>query len=294
VRLWNTVTGEALARLLSFRDGTWAVVDALGRFDAANGGDIEGLHWVLGSEQISLSQLKERYYDPGLLAKSLMFNRDPLRPVQKFSAPKLYPLVEIGDLDAGEPLLRLNLSNRGGGIGRVVVLIVEVSPLFQYAADEVPVLASNIGGIQRPQIAAPRGASFPIGLLRRDDRQAIPLAQSKPQITRPFLLNPDKKRDDLQLSGRLRDHLREQSLASIHGTAGAPPGVFIDAEYLPGAIQPSGVYSVREDRVSVTLVLVRDDRELTEFEIEGDLADIPALTNGIADEIWRLVPKLDR
>src|SRR5207253_8194746 len=40
----------SLATLASFPDGTWAVVDPLGRYDAANGGDIENLHWVAGNE----------------------------------------------------------------------------------------------------------------------------------------------------------------------------------------------------------------------------------------------------
>jgi hypothetical protein len=40
---------------------SWAVVDSAGRFDASSGGDVAGLHWVVGSEPIALNQLKERY-----------------------------------------------------------------------------------------------------------------------------------------------------------------------------------------------------------------------------------------
>src|SRR5262249_17893003 len=77
-RLWDIATpaGRAgpparkeLCRLAGFRDGTWAVVDPVGRYDAANGGEVNGLHWVVGREPIALHQLKDRYYDPGLLAK---------------------------------------------------------------------------------------------------------------------------------------------------------------------------------------------------------------------------------
>jgi hypothetical protein len=56
-RLWDVATGRPLASLISFRDGSWAVTDPEGRFDASNGGDVGGLHWVVGMEVISLAQL---------------------------------------------------------------------------------------------------------------------------------------------------------------------------------------------------------------------------------------------
>ena len=90
-RLWDVQTGKELCQLVSFSDGTWAVVDPEGRFDASNGGDVEGLHWVVGNEPIALKQLKERYYDPGLLAKYLGFNKEPLRKVAAFRDVKLFP-----------------------------------------------------------------------------------------------------------------------------------------------------------------------------------------------------------
>ncbi len=51
-RIWDLQTGVELCRLISFDDGNWAVVDADGRYDASNGGDVEGLHWVVGNEPI--------------------------------------------------------------------------------------------------------------------------------------------------------------------------------------------------------------------------------------------------
>ncbi|HKI38119.1 MAG TPA: caspase family protein, partial [Gemmataceae bacterium] len=122
-RLWDAESGKALCRLVSFDDGSWAVVDASGRYDASNGGDIEGLHWVVGMDTIALTQLKERYYDPGLLANYLGFNREPLRDVAAFKDVKLYPEVGVAQKDAKKPQLDVTLTNRGGGIGRVVVLV---------------------------------------------------------------------------------------------------------------------------------------------------------------------------
>jgi len=87
IRLWDTVRGGELAQLVSFgrqdrrrrddsvarRGGEWAVIDSAGRYDASNGGDVEGLHWIVDGRVIQLSQLKERYYEPGLLAKLTSF-----------------------------------------------------------------------------------------------------------------------------------------------------------------------------------------------------------------------------
>jgi hypothetical protein len=124
-RLWNLATGEELARLVSFSDGTWAVMDRNGRFDASNGGDIAHLYWVaqIGEdlESISLDQLKERYYEPGLLSKKLGLNTEPLREAVPFTAAEPYPKVTLNEPTAADPVLHVTLVNRGGGIGRVVI-----------------------------------------------------------------------------------------------------------------------------------------------------------------------------
>ena len=131
--VWNTETGKALCTLIGLvtedRVGgppsldTWAVVDSEGRFDASNGGDVEGLHWVVGNEPIALKQLKQRYYDPGLLAKVMGFNKEPLRDVAAFAGVKLHPEVAVSEIKPGDKTLTLNLTNRGGGIGRVQVFV---------------------------------------------------------------------------------------------------------------------------------------------------------------------------
>jgi hypothetical protein len=77
----------------------------------------------VGSEPVQLEQLKERYYEPGLFAKLMGFNREPLRDVSKFENPKLYPEVKYQAPADGSRLLDVGLANRGGGIGRVQVFI---------------------------------------------------------------------------------------------------------------------------------------------------------------------------
>lgn len=122
VRFWDVASGVELCRAIVFVNGDWAVIDASGRFDASNGGKVEGLHWVVENEPVVLSQLKERYYEPGLLAKVLGFSKEPLRDVSKFENPKLNPDVSYESLERGSKL-KLTLTNRGGGIGRIQVFI---------------------------------------------------------------------------------------------------------------------------------------------------------------------------
>ena len=122
-KLWDAEAGRCLATLVSFRNGTWAVVDPSGRYDASNGGDVAGLHWVVGNTLIALSQLKERYYEPGLLAKAMGFSKEPLRLVESFAAPKLFPEVVVSSPSPGDTKLRIGLKNQGGGIGKVRVLV---------------------------------------------------------------------------------------------------------------------------------------------------------------------------
>lgn len=105
---------------------------------------------------------------------------------------------------------------------------VDVSRLFRYAAEQVPRLAANVGGTQRPQIKAPIGAdSFAFGRLEAADRATIPLAGRATLVLRPVLLNAAKLRDDLGLSALVRAGLREATLASARGAA-TPR--FVDAE----------------------------------------------------------------
>jgi hypothetical protein len=121
-RVWSALDGRPLGRLLSFFDGTWAVVDEDGRYDASRGGDVWGLHWVIGDEPVSLDQLKQRYYEPGLLRKVMGFDPQPRRTVRGFAAPRLFPSVRLDPPTDGSPL-KIHLQDRGGGIGRVVVKV---------------------------------------------------------------------------------------------------------------------------------------------------------------------------
>ncbi|MBP1682169.1 MAG: hypothetical protein H6Q35_2508 [Proteobacteria bacterium] len=125
IKLWRVADGALLATLSSFTDGHWAVSDPEGRFDASNGGDNPHLHWVFENTPIDLAQLKDRYYDPGLLQKIMGFDQEALRTVPKFEDALLHKWPEVAlSADAKNPLrLAIKLTDRGDGYGRVRVRV---------------------------------------------------------------------------------------------------------------------------------------------------------------------------
>jgi WD40 repeat protein len=127
-KLWRLSDGAELATLVSFTDGSWAVTEPGGRYDSSNNGENPNLHWVVGMTPIGIEQLKERYYDPGLLAKIMGFNKEPMRTVPPFetAAVKLPPSVELSlpspaSASSTSTTALARITDEGGGIGRVRV-----------------------------------------------------------------------------------------------------------------------------------------------------------------------------
>jgi WD40 repeat protein len=81
VRLHDAEDGRELCRLHVLSSGDWAVTDLAGRYDGPNGGDVTGLHWVMGDGTTDLSRFRRRFHEPGLLAGHMGWDRRPLRKV---------------------------------------------------------------------------------------------------------------------------------------------------------------------------------------------------------------------
>jgi len=170
---------------------------------------------------------------------------------------------------------------------------VDVSKLFQYAADEVPQLARNVGGVQAPLIIAPQGgASFDVGEIVSADKGAIPLAMIKLVILRPVLLNSNEGTDNLELMAALRSRLRDESYVEKRsGSALSEPNtIFVDEEEFPGGIRPSGFYTVEGQQVKVKLFLSRDGKKISQLEIEGSAQDKSALVDKIIAAMTKAIP----
>jgi WD40 repeat protein/uncharacterized caspase-like protein len=98
----STPTSDPLCTLVSFVDGTWAAVDAEGRFDSNNLEDIQGLHWIMSDDPLHplpLELFMRDYYEPGLLARIIA--GESFRPVRSLvSLNRVQPDVRITRIDA--------------------------------------------------------------------------------------------------------------------------------------------------------------------------------------------------
>ncbi|MEN0065434.1 MAG: caspase family protein [Myxococcota bacterium] len=110
-------TGNVRASLYMFDDGNWAVVDPKGRFDTGDTA-LDGLRWVIDGQPYDLAQLRDRYYEPGLLAKLLGHNDEPLREVPPLASVEAPPVVHVVG-PTPEGILELRIEDRGSGYGGV-------------------------------------------------------------------------------------------------------------------------------------------------------------------------------
>jgi WD40 repeat protein len=123
IRLWQVQSGREIASLIALDQNDWVVIDPLGRFDGSANG-MKLLHFVVGLEPIELDQLKEKYHEPGLLPKLLGYDTTPfLLNVNAFTDVKLYPKVELAEPAETTSVMRIKLTNQGGGIGPVKVFV---------------------------------------------------------------------------------------------------------------------------------------------------------------------------
>ncbi len=132
-RLWDAATGEERATIIFMPGHDWVITTPGGLFDASPGA-MEMMYYIIGLEVLEIEQIKERYYEPGLLQKLLGYHDEPLRSVEQLDALELYPAVKL-DLDTAQNTLRIRLVPRNGGVGKVSVfvngkeIIEEANPL---------------------------------------------------------------------------------------------------------------------------------------------------------------------
>jgi len=106
--------------LLRYED--YVVSTPSGLFDAAPTA-MDKLHYVKKGKILQLSQLKDLYYEPDLLAKLVGFNSEPVREIQDLSNIKIYPEFDLLHPKNNNGKVGIRLKDNGGGIGRVVLFI---------------------------------------------------------------------------------------------------------------------------------------------------------------------------
>lgn len=118
LKVWDRRSGQEIATLIQLGTNDWAVTSPSGLFDASPGA-MRLMYYSIDNEIVSLSQLDERYYAPGLLATLMGYNDAALRDVSKFDSVQLYPEVEMQIVNDE---LQVQLKARNGGIGKFSIL----------------------------------------------------------------------------------------------------------------------------------------------------------------------------
>ena len=118
-KLWEVESGKELAKLIPIADEDWVVTTPSGLFDASPGA-MERMHFVVGQEAVELEQLKERYFEPGLLPRLMGIADGDIRDVSALNSLKLYPEVEA---DVEQDQLKVALKERDGGLGKVSLFL---------------------------------------------------------------------------------------------------------------------------------------------------------------------------
>lgn len=118
-KIWDLAAKKEILNLMALGNEDWLAITPEGLFDASSGA-MESLYFVLGKEIIELDQLKERYYEPGLIGKLLTGSKDELRDVSSLDKVALYP--ELTASLSGTKLTAM-LKTRSGGMGKLSFFI---------------------------------------------------------------------------------------------------------------------------------------------------------------------------
>jgi WD40 repeat protein len=277
----TTIDPEDLARDSELLSQTAITSDELARW--VNPPAIPALHEVMildtcaaGSAAVKLAEMR------GVPS-------DQIRALDQLTDSTGFHLLMGSSADApsyeaspyGEGLLTFALLQGMKGAALKNDVDVDVGTLFDYAIDRVPDLARGVGGVQKPEAFAPSGAaSFDVGELLAEDEARIPLAAPKPVILGPQFLNAIDQTDNLGLDEAVRKELRDETDIRSRG----PAAIFVNAEEMPGAIRPSGLYTVHGDQVAINVVLTRDDKRVR-LAVQGRAGDPSALAAKIVAAI---------
>ena len=122
MRLWDVQLGHKIASLISLDSDDWIITTPAGLFDASEGA-LTKIHYTIGLETIGFDQLVGRYHVPGLLPFLLGDEKIEVFDVPPIEKVKLHPKLQVGI--KGDNLI-VDLENRGGGIGRVMVFVEDI------------------------------------------------------------------------------------------------------------------------------------------------------------------------
>jgi len=120
IKFWDFKSGKEICTLLLQGLNDWVVTTPSGLFDASEEA-MKNIYFSMGTEIIELEQLKDRYFEPGLLQKLLGFALGGLRAVDELNNVALYPKIKSALIAMDK--LKVSLQVRNGGIGKVSLIL---------------------------------------------------------------------------------------------------------------------------------------------------------------------------
>ena len=119
--IWDIRSGKELLRIRNYSNSGCIAYTPNGLYDGNLMG-IDNAYFLKDLEVINISQLKDRFYEPDLLPKIFGYSKDPLRNTSGLELIELYPSIKLTNVSSDNHVV-VNLKNRGGGIGKVKILI---------------------------------------------------------------------------------------------------------------------------------------------------------------------------
>ena len=125
LKLWDARTGQNLATLIFIDADDWVVTTPSGLFDATDGAK-DLMYYIVDYQEekivLSLDQIQERYWQPGLLGAVLGISQYPMREVGVFNDLPLFPAIEDSTRIESDRL-HIKLRERNGGLGKLSLKI---------------------------------------------------------------------------------------------------------------------------------------------------------------------------
>ena len=158
---------------------------------------------------------------------------------------------------------------------------LDVTTWFNYAADEVKILAKDIGGRQDPKTFG--NASFDVGIVDAEVKDAIPLTIRKKIFTRSrFIENEELLNDDLDIGSLVDKELTDVS------ARGNEKLVYIPNNTMIGGYSIRGKYEVKDDSIHVKVSLFKGQKDrIDQFEFDASIVKKDELAQKIVERVER-------
>lgn len=266
ITIWETEPGpggkgQALGQFLRMRGSRWLVMDAEGRYDAPDPSEVSAASYVIawegGLQPVEVSQLKQQFYEPGLLAKLMGADPEPRRPVPDLRGLRLYPEVSLKPTVRDPLKVDIGLTERdGGGIGQVSIYLNGKRVLQRRGAGYFTFDASAYSAYLLPETRLPEGQGNILAVEASNEKGDLTSAPVQLDVGIP----PGLKTPDVRLFALC---VGAGNYAGTKGDLNAPPA---DAKALSAAIRAVGE-RLLPGRVEVATMTTDDKEPLTRARI---------------------------